>query len=191
MIISVDQGFSNYGFTIWKDNQILLADIIQTHKDIPKGTLVVTDMLRRHLILSTALNNLFLTYKPNALVGEMPGFGAQSASAMRNMTMASAITLTLCMAHKIQTIWHDPREIKKHFTGDPNAPKEVIMMEACKRHNWEITYKTVKHRFKCRLPRRDPMYHVMGKRLPKAKFEHIADSIAAYYTARHFYKKGN
>lgn len=189
MIISVDQGFANYGYSVWDSNLPVSVGVIQTKRTKDRKIRVSEDMIKRHSTIASALNALIVKHKPQALVGEMPGFGAQSSAAAVAMTMASSITLTLCNTHKIPTIWHTPREIKEHFTGNPDASKEDMMLEACKRHNWKITYKTIKFRISGKVARRDPIYHVMGKQLPKAKFEHIADSIAAYYTAKYFHEK--
>jgi hypothetical protein len=105
------------------------------------------------------------------------------------MTMASAITLTLCTTHGLQTVWHTPREIKDFITGNPDASKVDVMNAVCDRHKWKRTYKPVKDRNALGGYRRDPTYHVLGKHLPMGKFEHIADSIAAYHTARHYHRK--
>jgi Holliday junction resolvasome RuvABC endonuclease subunit len=182
MIISVDMGLSNYGFTLWEKDKLLSVHLIQTKKE--KNVTVSKDMIRRHKIIVFALCKVFNRCNITGLVGEMPGFGSQSCSAAVAMTMASTITLTLCNAYKIPMLWHTPRTIKKYFTGNPNASKKDMMKEACFRHNWKITQKRIKDSKKLIGYRHDSTYHVMGKKYSMGKFEHIADSIAAYYTAK-------
>jgi len=184
MIMSVDQGFSNYAYTLWDGYKHVKSDLIQTRKET--GGRVSTDMIRRHEIISSGLSQVMKDNRITLLIGEMPGFGAQSSSAAVAMTMASAITLTLCLEHNIPTIWHTPREIKRCFTGNPNASKKDMMNETCKRHGWPITFKKVKDQSTIGY-REDATYHVDGEALPANKFEHIADSIGAYYTARYYY----
>lgn len=191
MILAVDQGFANYGYSIWDKGEPIKVGIIQTKPHRTKKIKVSVDMIRRNEIIVSKLNQIIKKYKIHAIVGEMPGFGAKSSSAAVAMTMASAITLTLCNTHKLQTLWHTPREIKKYFTGNPDASKEDIMKEACKRHNWDITFKRVRMPNKRGEYRLDPLYHVMGKQLPKGKFEHIADAIASYHTAKYYFEKEN
>ena len=183
MIMSVDQGFSNYAYTLWDGRKYIKSDLIQTRKET--GGRVSTDMIRRHEIISSGLSQVMKDNRIILLIGEMPGFGAQSSSAAVAMTMASAITLTLCLEYNIPTIWHTPRDIKKCFTGNPNASKKDMMNEACKRQGWPITFKKVKDQSTIGY-RKDATYHVDEKTLPANKFEHIADSIGAYYTARYY-----
>ena len=185
--MSVDMGFSNYAYTLWDGHKHVKSDLIQTRKKTDGR--VSTDMIRRHEIISSGLSQVMKENRITLLIGEMPGFGAQSSSAAVAMTMASAITLTLCLENNIPTIWHTPREIKKCFTGNPDATKKEMMMEACKRHGWPITHKKVKDLKTLKGYREDASYHVDSKKLPGNKFEHIADSVAAYYTARHFYER--
>ncbi len=187
MIISVDMGFKNYGYSVWDKGVIDRVGILQTAQAPAKS--IAEDMIRRHQVICSGLIALFDKTDPKLLVGEMPGFGSQSSKAAVFMTMASAITLTLCTSYGLKTIWHTPSEIKGHFTGNKRASKKEMMAEACKRHGWDITYKTVKDQNAVGGFRLDPLYRVMGETLPMGKFEHIADSIGAFYTAKYFHER--
>jgi len=189
MILAVDQGFANYGYSIWDRGKLIRIGIIQTKPHRTKKIKISEDMIRRNKIIVTKLNQIIKKYKIHAIVGEMPGFGAQSSSAAVAMTMASAITLTLCNVHQIETLWHTPREIKKYFTGDPNASKTDIMDAVCKKQNWKKSYKRVKDTKSSDGFRMQPTYSILGKTIPMGKFEHIADAIASYYTAKYYFEK--
>ena len=189
MILSVDMGFSNYGLSIWKNNQPVKLALIQTKKDKTHRGLVSEDIIRRHKDMCNKLHEIIRRYRPQLLVGEMPTFGAQSSAAAVAMTIATITTLTLCEACQIKTLWHTPKEIKKHFIGDPNASKQEIMERVCQQYNWPIIHKRIKDPRLQNGYRIQPVYHIGSTPIPAGKFEHIADSIAAYHTAKHFYRR--
>ena len=186
MIISVDPGLANYGFSCWHKGEPIEVGVIKTKKPKNYRGKISEDLGRRCKEVSSALHELIIKIKPDLVVGEMPGFGAKSSSAAVAMTMASSITITLCNIHNLETIWHTPREIKEYFTGNPHASKQEMMIAACKHHGWSITYKQVKDKKASGGYRTDSIYWPLSKAMPGGKFEHVADSIGAYHTARHY-----
>ncbi len=180
MILAVDTGLTNFGLSVFGPTGMCEhLQLIQTKKSKGKGLTVAQDMSDRIFYITRELNNVFNDYPIFEVVGELPTFGAQSSSAAVAMSVGATIILSVCEMQGIKPIWYSPRDVKKNFTGEPNASKSLIMKTACQKYDWPITYKEVRTKKEIR---KDPVYHVMGKKYGAGSFEHLADSIAAYHS---------
>ena len=185
MILSIDTGLANFGLSVFdKQDRIHYTKTIQTKKSKVKGLRVSTDYTNRIRHILVQLKKVILTYEPKIITAEMPSFGSQDSRAAVGMTAGSTILLGSSVFNNIPMVLASPRQIKEYFTKDPNADKKLIMSKCCDIYGWDITYKTVCFKEKDKPDRKDPIYNVMGKQLSAGYFEHIADSIAAYYTCK-------
>lgn len=180
MIMAVDTGLKNFGLSVFNsEGGCEYLQLIKTSKSKEKGLSVAQDMSNRITHITRKLNEVFNDYPIFEVVGELPTFGAKSSLAAVAMSVGATIILTTCELQGIEPKWYSPREIKKNFTGDPNASKSLIMKTACQKYNWNIKYKEIRTKTKIR---KDPIYYVMGKKYGAGNFEHLADSIAAYHS---------
>ena len=185
MILSIDTGLANFGLSVFdKQDRIHYTKTIQTKKSKVKGLRVSTDYTNRIRHILVQLKKVILTYEPKIITAEMPSFGSQDSRAAVGMTAGSTILLGSSVFNDIPIVLASPRQIKEYFTKDPNADKKLIMSKCCDIYGWGITYKTVYFKKKDKPDRKDPIYNIMGKKLSAGYFEHIADSIAAYYTCK-------
>ena len=185
MILSIDTGLNNFGISvIGLDGAIHYMDVIRTKKETKKGTSVASDYTRRLAYITTELKKVIVEYPLTIITAEMPSFGAQSFDAIVSLTAGATIVISLSSFHNLPLVYTSPGDVKESFTGDRNASKKKIMAKCCKMYGWDITYKSIKDK---RVPggiRKDPIYHVMGKKLGAGYFEHIADSIAVFHTCK-------
>lgn len=182
MILSVDTGLKNFGCAVIEESgNIVHVETIRTKKTKNKKIRAAEDYSQRITSICKRLNELIEEYPIDCVTGELPPFGSQSSTAAISLTAGATIILSLCESKGIPTTWVSPRELKQFFTGNPNADKKQIMNEVCKIYNWKKTIKPIKEKLSKKIIRFDTMYHVMGKSLTGSVFEHIADSIAAYY----------
>lgn len=182
-ILAVDTGINNFGLSIFRRTTGVIRHVetIRTKKKKYKGS-IAADNIHKICLIAKRLDFLIKKYKVIGLVGEMPSFGAQSSTAAISLTAGASIILTLKEAHSLPAIWKSPREVKEGFTGDPNAPKTKIMRACCDLYKWDMVDKTIRCRKTKKVIRIDTVYHVMGRKMGSNEFEHIADSIAAYYS---------
>jgi len=180
MKLTVDMALKNFGWAAIENGCPVAVGVIQSKKTKDKKKRKSLDYTHRITHLADELLKLFRKYRPTHVTGEMPTFGSQSTDAAVSLTASSAVMLTLLNAFKTPVVWVTPEECKLSFTGSKTASKVDMMIEACKRNGWDITYKPIKDKKTQEVIRVDAIYHVLGEALPGSKFEHIADAIAAY-----------
>lgn len=103
----------------------------------------------------------------SGIIAEMPSAGARSATALRAMGMALALAAAAVEELQIPAEWVQPQDSKLALTGRKDASKELM----------QCTVLELYPGIESHIPRR-------GGKVVKDKWEHIADAVAAYHTAR-------
>lgn len=157
MLMSIDIGFGACGWSVWEKGQIVANGLIVTQPGRRKRK--SEDNVDRVAQISCALKDIIEQHKIKALVAELPG-GSKSASALAKMTMATAVVATIAAILGLPVEWTTALEGKQAVCGKKNASKEEVC-EAIKEKYPKVEFPVA-----------------------KAKFEHIADSAAAYLAAK-------
>ncbi len=97
---------------------------------------------------------------------------------MAQMAMATAIVASVANILELPTEWCTPTEVKVAVTGLKSATKREMMDTVASYYKWKKHTKSVvvKDRIHKRLT-----YYLHGAKFPGGMFEHIADSIGAYW----------
>jgi Holliday junction resolvasome RuvABC endonuclease subunit len=198
MLLCLDPGFSNFGYSVMDQNsQVIDIGTVQTKKTNKKLLRVADDDVQRITYITSQLSKIATQYDIQGVLAELPPSNSQSAAAAKGLGIAVALTAALFTELNIPIEWATPDEVKRANTGKKNASKEDMMLAACKRYDWKISNKTVVYS-KSNFPkvcRVDSVYHPLGRSMGKNQFEHIADSLGAFEalkhtnTARSFLKK--
>jgi Holliday junction resolvasome RuvABC endonuclease subunit len=160
-ILALDVGFANTGWAVFSpDGEILDYGVIVTQKSKGKTIKRSDDYAIRSGSLAIQLADIIDKYQIYGVVGELPTGGAQSAMAMAQMNMATAIVASVCALKNVPTEWCTPTEVKLAMTGIRSATKEQ-MMDSVRIEYPDVDFK-----------------------IPKTYFEHVADAIGAYKALR-------
>lgn len=179
MLLSVDPGFSNFGYAIFdQTGSPVKVGVLTTEKSKRKMVRVSDDNATRMADLSVSLATLILNNKIKGILGELPHSGSQNARAMKDMTAATAIAVSVFALLRVPVEWTTPTEVKKALSGKKTASKTDMMVAASERMGWEV--KTKKVNLKSGKTRIDNVYFPLGKKTGANKFEHIADAIGAF-----------
>jgi Holliday junction resolvasome RuvABC endonuclease subunit len=188
MVLSVDPGLSNYGYAVWNAyGELVKVGILQTKKTKKKITRVSDDYASRIASLTLQLNQIITDNAIKAVLGELPILGGQNASAVRDMAVSVAISMSVFTMLNLPIEWCTPTEVKVALAGHNNSTKKEMMVAACKKHSWKITTKPIYAKKTGKLQRLDIIYHPMGIAMGANKFEHIADAVGV----AHALKNGN
>ena len=182
MILGVDTGFSNLGFSVFDRNlEIVDIGLIETSWSEKKMTRVSDDENFRVSQMSRQFADVLEKYKVKGVLGEAPA-GSKSAKAMAQIKMGYALVCTVLAIKGIPVEWETPQSVKKAICGKKNASKAEIMAGVCQKYGWEITTKEreVKGKKKPYL-----VYCPLGYEWPAERFEHVADSIAVMEALRY------
>jgi len=154
-ILALDIAFANTGWAVMRGGKIVACGTIHTEKAKQKSVRVSDDRAARAAALADGLKEVIETHKPSGLVGELPS-GSQSATPANLLGWASGVVVGVATAYGIPCEWISESDSKKAALGKRSAAKWEMMEWA--RSKWP-----------------DVVF-------PKsaAKFEHIADSLAAY-----------
>jgi Holliday junction resolvasome RuvABC endonuclease subunit len=184
MILSVDPGFSNYGYAVWNEyGEIVKVGVLTTEKTKVKINRISDDTAFRIASLTTQLNDVIRTHSINGVIGEMPSGGGKSSAAVKNMALALAITVAVITLNRIPIEWCSALEVKIAMTGKKQATKLDMMLATCMVFpSWKLTTKT--KTFKNKKDRVDNIYWPLGKEMGANKFEHVADAIGVAYALK-------
>ena len=181
MILCCDPGFANFGCSVINfAGEVVNVGTIHTGKTKTKLLRVADDDVQRITHLVSGLSSVIHKYDIQGVLAELPPSNSQSAAGAKGLGIAVALAVALFTELKLPVEWATPSEVKKAMTGNAGASKEDMMLAACKRYGWEITYKEVRSKKTKKITRRDAIYHPLGKTMGKKDFEHIADSLGAY-----------
>lgn len=158
MILSLDIGFANTGYSVFKDNNLVDYGVISTPKTNEKYTM--NDYSIRCINLFKKLSELVIQHNIQIVVGEMPSGGSQSNKASVQMGMAAATVSSVVASHNLKYYWCTPQQVKFAATGKRSATKDEIIENISK------------------------LYNIQGK---KNQLEHICDSISAYIYCKSTY----
>lgn len=181
MILSVDAALKNFGISVFDDqNRVHFVKTIKTKKSTNKKIRKSEDYGQRICYIVSELAKVVRKYQIQKIYGEMPSFGAQSSNAAISLSAAATIILSLGTIFNIPCIWCPQEAIKKKFT---TGTKKEIMEAVCHLYGWPMESRIVNLK-KQNTTRIDTIYIVMGEKMSAGTFEHIADSIAAYYICK-------
>lgn len=186
MILCLDPGFSNYGYSIFNSRgEVIDLGTIQTKKSTTRLLRVADDDVQRITYITSKLSDMIKQYSIQGVLAELPPSNSQSASAAKGLAIAVALTVALFTELRIPVEWATPNEVKQAMTGKKNASKEDMMKAACKRHNWKMTPKLIYRKNSKKLIRTDTVYHPLNQKMGKGVFEHIADSLGVFEALKH------
>lgn len=185
MILSIDPGFSNYGYAIYNSyGEITKVGVLQTKKTKIKITRVSDDYASRIASLTLQLNQIIKDNSIQAVIGELPILGGQSASAVRDMTAALSVSMSVFTMLNLPIEWCTPMQVKTALTGCKTASKTHMMITACDKYSWEITDKIIYQKNSKVTKRINKIYWPLGLPMGANKFEHIADAIGVAYALK-------
>ncbi|MCP4597027.1 crossover junction endodeoxyribonuclease RuvC [Neptuniibacter sp.] len=174
MLLSLDVGFSKCGWAVYKHRQPVACGCIITEKSKKKQTRVSDDYAYRSAMIAQGLQQIVGHYGSGGIVGELPSGGAQSAKAMVQMGMATASVASAASIMGLPVEWTSPSDVKLAVTGSRKATKEEIMDAIATKYDWEKMVKGNR-----------TSYIVLGDKITKGVFEHIADACGAYLALIH------
>lgn len=175
MLLSLDVGFSNTGWSIWENGRLIKCGVIETEKSNRKSARVADDNAERSAKIAREIRALVDENFIQGIVGELPSSGGQSARAISHMAMATACIAASAALLNIPVEWTTPNEVKVAMTGMRSASKREMMDEAIKRIPGA----------QCEKEKRALWFVIPGVgRFCAGTFEHIADSIGAYFALR-------
>jgi Holliday junction resolvasome RuvABC endonuclease subunit len=169
MILAIDPGLTKTGWTIFRkthsagfnnhSSELLDYGVIDTtqKKDIPLSLKRASQCA----ILARELHALLERFRFNdpeigIVACEAPTGGAQSASALRALSLVAGTIVSSFTILEIDLVWITPAKAKYHMCGDRKASK-VAMIDKAKE-----------------------LYPLKFDKVPLKHLEHIADSIGVY-----------
>jgi len=181
MIISLDIGFSNTGWSIFNKGGLLDIGVIQTKKTEKRMVRVSDDNVRRCIEIANEIDKLKQKYGLQGVLGELPS-GSQNARAANQFGLIIGTVGVAAHFLGLPAEWCSQQEVKKATTGNRFGGKDDVMTAICDMVGVTKTTKIVKITKGKRKGKETikTTYHLMGKKFPESKFEHIADSIGVY-----------
>ncbi len=125
--IAIDAGFGALGVAVLslKSDRVVALHCHRTKK-LPQLSVAQSNAKRCGALAQTLQNNLTY-YQPTIAVVELPHGGAASASAMRDMSLATGVVASvLALSPEIVTLWTTPGEGKTAVVK-PNATKREVI----------------------------------------------------------------
>ena len=181
MIISLDIGFSNTGWSIFNKGGLLDIGVIQTKKTAKRMIRVSDDNVRRCVEIANELDKLKQKHGLQGVLGELPS-GSQNARAANQFGLIIGTVGVAAHLLGLPAEWCSQQEVKKAVTGNRFGGKGDVMTAICDIVGVTKTTKIIKITKGKRKGKETvkTTYHIMGKKFPESKFEHIADSIGVY-----------
>lgn len=181
MLISLDIGFSNTGWSIFDKGGLLDIGVIQTKKTAKKMIRVSDDNVCRCIEIANELDILKQKYKLQGVLGELPS-GSQNARAANQFGLIIGTVGVAAHFLGLPAEWCSQQEVKKAVTGNRFGGKDEIMLAVCDMVGVKRTTKIIKITKGKRIGKETikKTYYLLGKKFPDSKFEHIADSIGVY-----------
>lgn len=181
MLISLDIGFSHTGWSIFDKGGLIDIGLIETEKTEKKMIRISDDNVRRCIEIADKINMLKQQYKLQGLLGELPA-GTQNARAANHFGLIIGTVGVTAHFLGLPAEWCSQQEVKKATTGDRFATKDKMMEVICdiigaKKTEQKVLIKKGKRKGKTTIRK---TYHLLNKKFPESKFEHIADSIGVY-----------
>lgn len=159
-LLCLDVGFAHMGIAVWQPSadQFIFFQCLDTKKDKSRHVYVADDNMRRCQILASRLATIMDTYRPYAIIAELPHGGARGAIQMRAMAMSAAVVSTVSALRHTPLYSIQPNEIKRLIGDKGKVTKEQVIA-------------LVQKKFGLCLP-------------GKPTDEHIADAMACLLVAR-------
>lgn len=173
MLISLDMGFKNTGWSVFDKGKVIAVGVIVTEKSTKKNIRVSDDYFNRASRLADELITLFIQHEPDGMIAELPSGGSQNARASHQMGIATGVLASLCANWTMPFEGATPQEVKLAATGMKKATKEEVMDAICKKFGWEKEIRNGPKKVMVN-------FKLLGRSYGKGEFEHIADSIAVY-----------
>ena len=183
-LLSLDVGFRNCGWCIWSGGKLEDMGVIITEKSKKKTTRMADDYSYRSGQLARSLKDIIAEYNIKGIVGELPSGGAQSAKAMAQMAMATAIVSSVASILNLPVEWCTPNDFKLAVYGQRSATKKQMMDTVIEKIGGERWSKKVKSKKSPKGYNLQFTYIVNGYKWGAGMFEHIADAIGAYWALR-------
>ena len=166
----VDPAFTATGVAVYSLDKgvwsLVDAGLIETEKsDAKKGMRVADDTVLRVQHIFRSLLKVASDYDVRALACELPPGGGKSASAIKALSIATAVQACLVEVLKLPADWVSPDDVKKALAGTKAAGKPAMMLAALALH-----------------PELAAIWAAKGK--PLGRFEHVADAIGVFQTVR-------
>lgn len=160
-ILSLDVGISSCGWAVFEDGRPVASGCIKTEKSKKKTVRTADDSADRAATVAMSLRAIVDAFSVVATLGELPSGGAQSAQAMKLMSLATGTVAATMAILDLPVEWTTPNEVKLAMCGKRNASKDEMMAAALKRFP--------------------------GAPFPKTKghFEHVADACGVYLALQH------
>ena len=188
-ILCCDPGFSHYGCAVFDTTgKPIKLGTLTTEASKTKMARISDDKAYRIAQLTTQLSNVIQQNKIQAVLGEMPGAGGQSARAIQAMAIATAVSVAVFTMFRLPVEWTTPVEVKKALTGNKSASKIEMMEAACKRYGWRIEKKEVRSKKSGAVDivkRVYNVYYPLNQKTSASTFEHVADSLGVYEALKH------
>lgn len=181
MLISLDIGFSHTGWSIFDKGGLVDIGLIETEKTEKKMIRTSDDNVRRCIDIADSLDTLKQKYKIQGMLGELPA-GTQNARAANHFGLIIGTVGVTAHFLNLPAEWCSQQEVKKAVAGDRFATKDEIMKIICeitgtKKTEQIVLIKKGKRKGKTTIRK---TYHLLNKKFPESKFEHIADSMGVY-----------
>ena len=183
-LLSLDVGFANLGWVLWDQGKLKDMGVIVTKKATKKSTRTADDYSFRSTQLARQLSEIIESGSVQAIVGELPSGGAQSAKAMAQMAMATAIVSSVASILNLPVEWCTPNDVKLAVYGQRSATKKQMMDTVIEKIGGERCSKKIKSKKSKTGYNLQFTYVVNGYKFGATMFEHIADAIGAYWALR-------
>jgi len=181
MLISLDIGFSHMGWSLFDKGGLVDVGVIESKKTEKRMIRVADDNIRRCVEIANELDKLYKKYKIQGVLGELPS-GTQNARAATHFGLVTGTVGVTAHFLGLPAEWCSQQEVKKAVTGNRFATKDEIIDTICeiigaKKTEQRVLIAKGKRKDKETIRK---TYHLLGKKFPDSKFEHIADSIGVY-----------
>jgi Holliday junction resolvasome RuvABC endonuclease subunit len=174
-ILALDVSYTNIGWSIIEPytNRDIVTHIgnIKNNSDAKKKKVLLSSSYETERIskVYNQLKDIYLEYKPNGLIAEIPASGGRSQISAVGMARGSTIVTCLVAEYSIPALWTTPDEGKLAMCGDKTASKFKMQDTAIKKYPELKELAPVSKRSKSGY---------------EGWFEHSADSVAGFLAAR-------
>ena len=161
-ILSIDIGLRNTGWVVVKEShqKVKIEDFGCIKTKPNKKKKVSLDNMDNVRYITRELMYIIEKSKPSYIVAELPTSGAKSAKAIVAMALSSAIIACIVEILEIDVVWVSPMKSKQDFIGQRSGDKDLAMAKTRELYP-DVVW---------------PKY--------KNVFEHVADAVSAYYSAK-------
>jgi len=125
IVLAVDPSLRAFGYCVLKGGKYILdCGCIRTEPI--KGLKDADSYTERIRIIAKTLSDIITKYKVDRAILETP-MGSQSVAAVKALSSAQALTVSVCTVLNIPFSTIDARTVKKTLTGSRDAEKDEIM----------------------------------------------------------------